>query len=145
MPLPWVIYFFPKRYLIFNEEEEEMKGILIVDDEQDVLSILEKKFRENNYNVMAYARGGEAIEACKLNKPDIMLIDIAMPEMDGYTLALALRKEKTLESVPIIFMTGKELEYSGIEKRVHELGVHDFIIKPCNFQDLLAKVKEVIG
>lgn len=122
-----------------------MKKILIVDDEVDILTVLEKKFRENNYFVMAVSSGKDAIQICKLNKPDLMLLDIAMPDMDGYDVVSVLRKDKSLENIPIIFLTGKELEYSGIEERLSEFGKVDIVMKPCSFQDLLAKVKGIIG
>lgn len=122
-----------------------MKKILIVDDEKEVLDILEKKFRENNYFVTAVSRGQDAINTCKLEKPDLILLDIAMPDMDGYTIAATLREDKSLKDIPIVFVTGKELEHRGIQERVSGLGAYDYITKPCSFQDLLAKIKEIVG
>jgi CheY-like chemotaxis protein len=68
-----------------------------------------------------------------------------MPDADGYLVASSLRQDQTLKKIPIIFMTGKELDYSGIMKRITALGLCDFIDKPCTFEDLLAKVKRIIG
>jgi CheY-like chemotaxis protein len=122
-----------------------MKKILIVDDEKDTLYILEKKLKENNYIVFAATNGKDAIEFSKRENPDLILLDIAMPDMDGYTIASALRKEKLLKDVPIIFVTGKELEFKSMEERLSQFGVCDYIVKPCRFEDILRKVNGFIG
>lgn len=121
------------------------KKVLIADDEQEILEILEKKLKQNGYEVIAFLKGNDALEAAKLHKPDLLILDIAIPGMDGYNVALALREDAALKSTPIIFMTAKELEYSGVEKRLSEVGYCDFISKPCVFEDLLAKVRELVG
>lgn len=121
------------------------KKILVVDDEADALEILAKKLKENNYHVKTASSGEEAINLAKMNKPDLILMDIAMPDMDGYNVAIELKKDATLKDVPIIFITGKDLEYHGIEKRVSELGAYDYLEKPCTFVDILKKVQEAIG
>jgi DNA-binding response OmpR family regulator len=121
------------------------KKILIADDEEDIVNVLEKKFQASGYSVRTALKGRDAVEICKKDKPDLVLLDIVMPDMDGYSVAMALRGTNLLIDVPIIFMTGKELEQSGIEKRISELNAYDFITKPCSFEDLLAKIKEIIG
>lgn len=120
-----------------------VKKILIADDEVDVLTVLEKKLRGNDFEVLALSKGSEIIEQALTFKPDLLILDIVMPGTDGYTAALALRKEESFKNTPIIFMTAKELDYSGIKKRVAELGGCDFILKPCAFEDLLTKVKTI--
>ena len=121
-----------------------MKKILIVDDEKEALAILERKLKEADYLISAVASGKEAIEVSKLFKPDLILLDIAMPDIDGYTVASALRQDKLLKDVPIIFVTGKELELKGIKERLLEIGICDYITKPCTFDDILKKIKECI-
>ena len=123
----------------------EQKKILIADDEQDVLDVLGKKITGSSYDVVTISDGREVIDGCKSAKPDLIILDIVMPGMDGYAVASMLRKERNLESTPIIFMTAKELEYSGIQKRLSDLGFCDFIAKPFGFEELLAKIKEKIG
>jgi DNA-binding response OmpR family regulator len=122
-----------------------MKKVLVADDETEVLSILEKRLRQNNYDVITAANGKDAILAARSGRPDVMLLDIAMPDMDGYALAAALKEDKELRDVPIIFVTGKELEPKGIEGRISEIGAFDYIMKPCSFGDILAKIKAVVG
>lgn len=123
----------------------EQRKILIADDEVEVLEIMEKRLKENGYAVKAVSKGQDALLACKQEKFDMILLDIAMPDMDGYAVASVLAREKITKDIPIIFLTGKELTPEGILDRVEQLGAYDFITKPFIFEDLLAKVKEVIG
>jgi twitching motility two-component system response regulator PilH len=122
-----------------------MKKILIADDEEEALSILEKKLRENNYYVNAVTNGKDVIRVAKSDRPDLMILDIVMPDMDGYALATILKEDKLLKDVPIIFITGKELMPEGVQDRVFQLGAYDYIMKPCVFEDILTKVKKVLG
>lgn len=122
-----------------------LKKILIADDEQEALDILEKKLKQNNYCVKAVTTAKGAIEAAKSDKPDLMLLDIVMPDMDGYTLVASLKEDRALREIPIIFITGKELLPQGIGERAKQYGDCDYIIKPCDFKDILAKIKEFIG
>lgn len=122
----------------------EGKRILIAEDETESLDILVKKLRENNYEVMGFSGGRELLEKSSIFSPDLIILDIVMPDLDGYSVASAIRKNKNLKNTPIIFMSAKELEYSGIRKRMSDLGCCDFIGKPCTFDDLLGKIKEKI-
>jgi CheY-like chemotaxis protein len=122
-----------------------LKKILIADDEPDVLAILEKKLKQNGYDVLALSKGKEIIARVNTFKPDLIISDIVMPDMDGYAVGITLRQDEVTKKTPIIFMTGKELEFSGMQKRAEALGACDIINKPCTFEELLVKVKEAIG
>jgi len=122
-----------------------MKKILIADDEPDVLSILEKKFISNGFEVLALSKGKDINSRVKEFKPDLLILDIVMPDMDGYAVGILLRQDKDTKDTPIIFMTGKELEFYGMIKQAQELGKCDFIHKPCTFDALLQKVKAALG
>ena len=117
------------------------RKILIVDDELDVLTILEKKLRENDFFVTAVSKGKDAVTFARLDKPDLILLDIILPDLDGYSVASLIREDKDLKDVPIIFLTGKPLETKGIHDRLLELGACDYLTKPCEFKDILAKIK----
>jgi DNA-binding response OmpR family regulator len=118
-----------------------MKKILIADDEPDVLAILEKKLKTNDFQVLALSKGREIISQVKTFRPDLLILDIVMPDMDGYAVGISLRQDEATKRIPIIFMTGKELEFSGMQKRAEELGSCDIINKPCTFEELLVKVR----
>lgn len=120
------------------------KKIFIADDEEDVLDILEKRLQQQNYDVITVSNGNKIIDICKFYKPDLIILDIVMPGIDGYTVAQSLRKEKEISDTPIIFITAKDLEYSGIKQRLLDIDCTDFIAKPCPFEELLAKIKEKI-
>ncbi len=122
-----------------------MKKILIADDEREPLAVLEKKLTEHNYSVKAVTSGQAVLRHARINPPDLLLLDIGMPDMDGYAVAAALREDPALKNLPIVFITGQELLPEGIEKRGAEVGAYDFIMKPCTFEQVLAKVKEIIG
>lgn len=122
-----------------------MKKILIADDEPDALKFLEKGLKRNKYSVVATPSGNEVIALARAEKPDLLLLDIAMPGMDGYTLAENLKCDEELKSIPIIFITGKELTPKAVEEMTEEAGAHDYIMKPCSFEVILSKVKAVLG
>ncbi|MFC1674693.1 PleD family two-component system response regulator [Candidatus Omnitrophota bacterium] len=120
------------------------KKILIADDEVDVLEIMKKKLGEKGYLVTAVSNGADALKSCMLDKPDLALLDIAMPDMDGYSIASELKKDSALAEVPIIFVTGKNLDHKGMEERISELGAYDYITKPCEFEEILSKIEKVL-
>lgn len=121
------------------------KRILIVDDDQEILGVLEKRLRKNNYEVVGFLSGKEAIDKCKSFNPDLVILDMLLRDTDGYSIASALRKNINLESVPIIFITGQELDYSVSQKNISELVNCEFLPKLGTFEDLLEKIKEKIG
>ncbi|MCX5708447.1 MAG: response regulator [Candidatus Omnitrophica bacterium] len=121
-----------------------LKKILVADDEPDVLAILEKKLKQSGYDVLALSKGKEIIVKVKSFQPDLLILDIVMPDMDGYAVGITLRQDEATKKTPIIFMTGKELEFSGMQKRAEALGYCDIINKPCTFEELLVKVNAVL-
>jgi twitching motility two-component system response regulator PilH len=123
----------------------QQKKIIFADDEEDILNVLSGKLRKNNYFVVALAKGKDVIDSCKINKPDLILLDIAMPDIDGYAVASALREDKVTRAIPIIFLTGKELKPEGVFERIEQLGACDYMVKPFSFESLLTKIKETIG
>ena len=121
------------------------KRILIVDDDVHFLDNLVAKLRQAGFEVMAFSNGEEVVKKCKIFNPDLVLLDIVMPGVDGYSIAQALRQERALEAIPIIFITAQELEYPAITKRVEEIGRCGFILKHRPFEELLARIQERIG
>lgn len=120
------------------------KRIMVADDEPDILDIVVKKLREHDYEVMGFSEGQSVVDKCRIFNPDLIILDIVMPGVDGYSVATHLRMDKNV-SAPIIFMTAKELDRRGIDRRMADLGSCDFIGKPCTFEDLLEKIREKIG
>lgn len=122
-----------------------MKTILLVDDEKEIRDLLEKKLEKSGYSVDTASSGEEALGICQGLRPDLVILDIAMPAMDGYAVAIGLKKQEAYRNLPIIFLTAKELDPQAVSRRVGEIGAFGYLMKPCTFEDLLAKVKNAIG
>ncbi len=121
------------------------KKILIADDDARALDTLVQKLKELDFEVMAFSNGKEAIENYRIFNPDLMLLDIVMPDVDGYTVVSTIRQDKKFENIPVIFITSQDLEYTVMNKRIAEIGLCDFMNKSRSFDELLLKIKEKIG
>ncbi|HNQ49815.1 MAG TPA: response regulator [Candidatus Omnitrophota bacterium] len=115
--------------------------ILVVDDEVDVRDILSKKLTENGYAVRVVSSGKDVLEQCKAECPDLVLLDIVLSDTDGYSVAEELRRDKSIPRIPIIFMTGQDLDVPEMARNSARFGVCDFITKPCAFADVLEKIR----
>ena len=114
------------------------KTILIVDDQAHNLAAL-RQLLSADYKLYFAKSGVEALEQAKKHLPSLILLDIQMPEMDGFEVCKQIKKSPLTESVPIIFVTGKDA--AGDEARGFELGAVDYITKPYNPAIVIARVK----
>ncbi len=113
--------------------------ILIVDDEPPIIDVLDYNLRKANYQVVVARDGREALERSRREQPDLIILDLMLPELDGLEVCRALRRET---NVPIIMLTAKDEE---VDKVVGlELGADDYIVKPFSVRELLARVKAVL-
>lgn len=113
--------------------------ILIVDDIQENLDLFEAVLRRNGYTTITASNGREALEKIEAEVPSLILLDIMMPEMDGFETITKLRQNHEYEKIPVIFLTSqKETHYIS---RAFSLGAVDYVNKPCNSSELLARVK----
>lgn len=119
------------------------KKILIVDDENDMLMVLEKRLSSAGYNVIKANNGNDAIRLAREEHPDLIVLDIVMPEIDGSVVAEILKQDVNTKSIPIIFLTclltKKEETILG-----HEIHGHFFIAKPFDQDELLKEIKKTI-
>ena len=122
-----------------------MKKILVVDDEKEIRELLTEKLRKNDFDAVTAANGHEALMRAKDDLPDLILLDVAMPGLDGYETCQRLRKEEKTKHIPVLFLTGKELDPKSMTKRLKELDAAGYIVKPSSFSELLEKIIEVIG
>ena len=120
----------------FVEEINYKKTILIVDDEKMILNLLSCNLLKEGYNVVEATDGVEAIEVAQEKKPDLILLDIMMPKLDGLTVC---KRIKNMMNVPILMVTAKDEEIDKILGL--ELGADDYITKPFSIRELLARVK----
>jgi len=112
--------------------------ILVVDDQVDNLKILELRIRSLGYSVILAQSGFEALEIAKREIPDVVLLDIRMPDIDGFEVCRRLKQDEHLKDIPIIFLTALSDEKALVQGL--ELGAQDYIVKPFEVQELTARV-----
>jgi len=121
------------------------KKVLIVDDEPDINTILKKVFEQNGFNADSYDNPILALENFKPGSYDILLLDIKMPEMDGFQL---YRKMKRIDSkVKVCFLTASEMYYERFrdEEEFNEIDKDLFLQKPIENEDLIKKINTIIS
>ena len=112
--------------------------ILAVDDEPDVLKLVEMALKVEGYKVIKATNGKEALELANKEKPDAILLDIMMPEMDGMEVFKRLKEKDETSQIPIIMVTGVSDRKSI--KKLLDKGVNYYIIQPFDFTDLASKI-----
>jgi len=115
--------------------------ILIADDERDIIDFLKYNLEKEGYDVLTAKNGAEAVAHAKKN-PALILLDVMMPEMDGFEAVRALKKNQTTSKIPVIFLTAKSSEVDEVVGL--ELGADDYIVKPVSIPKLLARIKSTL-
>jgi CheY-like chemotaxis protein len=115
--------------------------VLVTDDEPITRMLVKLLLERDRFEVLEAANGRQAVEIAMRERPDLLLIDLNMPEMDGYEAIGRIRRDFTLATLPIMVLTSEE--GPGVEKRVLELGADDYIIKPFDPDVLLSRVNAV--
>ena len=116
-----------------------MYKILVVDDEQRIRSIVKKYAEFEGYSVTEAADGMEAVHFCRIAEFDIIIMDIMMPELDGFSACREIRKNS---STPIIMLSARGEEYDKING--FELGIDDYVVKPFSPKELMLRVEAVM-
>ena len=118
------------------------KLILLVDDEPDTIKLLTLRLKKNGYLVIPCQTGREALDAVKLETPDLAILDLKLPDMTGYDLLNCFRHNPTLKEMPIIFSTADA--NVAVKKTIREYHADAFVIKPYDAQDLLRKIENLL-
>lgn len=116
--------------------------ILVVEDDFDISNMLRIFFTGQGYQVEVAARGGDALEQCRKQLPDLIVLDIMLPDMDGYTVCRELRTTTRTSHIPIIFLTQRDERSDRIAGL--ELGADDYITKPFDIEELKLRVRTAI-
>lgn len=116
--------------------------ILIIDDEQHIVELLKYNLEANGYKVDFSFNGREGLNKAIDSKPDLILLDIMLPELDGFDVCKEIKRNKEIEAIPIIILTAKSEEFDKILGL--ELGADDYITKPFSVRELLARIKAVL-
>lgn len=116
--------------------------ILIIEDEPDITELIKNRVESAGYKTIAAYDGVEGLEMAKKEMPDLILLDILMPRMDGITVAMRLKKMDETKHIPIIICSvTKGPDEEGLTKKI---GVDDYLYKPLNAEELLGKIKKVL-
>jgi DNA-binding response OmpR family regulator len=116
-----------------------MAKILVVDDEDDIVQLIERYAKREGYEVETAGDGNEAIEACRQNDYDAIIMDVMMPDTDGFT---ACKKIHTFKDIPVIMLSARGTEYDKLFG--FEVGVDDYVTKPFSPKELMARINVVI-
>jgi DNA-binding response OmpR family regulator len=116
-----------------------MKKILLVEDDADLFSLLKYNLEKEGFAVSGLQTGKGAVELCRQVRPDLILLDIMLPDSDGLDICKAVRKDPELSAAPIIFLTARASETDRIVGL--ELGANDYVVKPFFVRELIARIK----
>jgi len=116
--------------------------ILVVDDEIDILTLLEYNLGKTGFKVISAKDGPEGIESAKREKPNLIILDIMLPSMEGTDVCKSLKKDETTSHIPVIMLTAKGEEVDRIVGL--ELGADDYITKPFSPRELILRIKAVL-
>ena len=120
-----------------------MKRILVIDDHEDNRKILNDLLASAGYEIVEAVTGREGVAMARLHHPDLILMDIQLPEMDGYEATRLIKADSNMELIPIIAVTSYAL--SGDDAKALAAGCTGYVTKPFSPRQLLAKVRDHIG
>jgi CheY-like chemotaxis protein len=120
------------------------RKILVADDKDYVVNLLESKLKSKGYYVITSKDGKDALEKTIAHVPDLIIMDIIMPKMDGTSAAEEIRNNPATANIPIIFLTQLVVK-SEEQATQHMIGGNYFIAKPFEMKDLLALIKDILG
>ena len=118
------------------------RHILVVEDQEDNRQIVRDLLTANDYEMTEAENGEEALVAVAKDRPDLILMDIQLPIMDGYEVTRRIKADPSLSSIPVIAVTSYAL--SGEEEKARAAGCDDFVPKPFSPRQLLAKIRQYL-
>jgi DNA-binding response OmpR family regulator len=123
--------------------DRERPLVLAADDEEDILELIVFRLERSGYDVVGARDGAEALELARSAKPDLAVLDVMMPKMDGFELTRRLREDEATSRMPIILLTARSQE-SDVQ-RGFDSGADDYLRKPFSPQELRARVQAILG
>ncbi len=119
------------------------KRIMVIDDDANIRSVLKYRLEKEGYSVLLSGDGLDAVERSRLERPDLIILDLALPRLDGFGFLKRLRGEAETRDIPVIVLTAYKYEENRI--RSLELGAVEFVPKPFSLRELVADVGRILG
>jgi DNA-binding response OmpR family regulator len=116
--------------------------VVIIEDERDIVELVRYNFRKEGFEVESFGRGREGLDFLRRNPVDVVLLDILLPDDDGFNICRRLRADDRLRALPVIFLTAKGEEVDRVLGL--EIGGDDYVVKPFSPRELVARVKAVL-
>lgn len=114
------------------------KKVLVIDDDPNIVELIKNRLSVNGYQVVTAYDGEQGLEQVESEKPNLVIVDVLMPKMDGYTFVRTLRKSEETRDLPVIVVTAKDKMRDLFELE----GIRDYLIKPYQSEELLMKVAQ---
>lgn len=124
-------------------DEEKKCKVLLVDDDVQILRSLRVYLELENYQVETASDGKEALEKIQEVKPEIVVLDIMMPEMDGFEVLEKMKQDKSMKGVPVIMLTAKGQDVDVVKG--YEMGALSYMTKPFNLNELVENIELVLN
>jgi len=121
---------------------ERRQRILVVDDEPEAVDLVAFNLRQAGYEVVSAADGGEALRRARAQLPDLIVLDVMLPELDGLEVCKILRRDPTTAAIPILMLTAKASEVDRVLGL--ELGADDYVTKPFSPRELILRVRKLL-
>ncbi|OGX04631.1 MAG: hypothetical protein A3G87_08310 [Omnitrophica bacterium RIFCSPLOWO2_12_FULL_50_11] len=119
-----------------------MKRILVIEDEPQLAEVLGENLREDGYEVVLAGNGQEGLRKVQLTKPDLIILDVVMPKMDGAETYAHLQDSEKTKHIPVIFLTGLKTKVDDFMLG-QEVGTHTIFSKPFDHEELLGTIREM--
>ena len=116
-----------------------VKKILLIEDDSDLFALLKYNLEKEGFTLTGQQTGRGALELCRQVRPDLILLDIMLPDSDGLDICKGIRKDPDLAGVPVIFLTARAAETDRIVGL--ELGANDYVVKPFFVRELIARIR----
>ena len=116
-----------------------MKKIMLIEDDADLFALLKYNLEKEGFALVGTQTGKGAIDLCRRERPDLILLDIMLPDSDGLDICKGIRQHPELAHIPVIFLTARASEADRIVGL--ELGANDYIVKPFFIRELIARIK----
>ena len=122
---------------------EKKIRVLLIEDETDMVEAVRIRLEANDYEVITASDGPEGLNKARTAKPDLIILDVMLPKMDGFTVCRMLKFDEKYNKIPIIMFTARTQQTDIAQGK--EMGADAYITKPFKSEDLLAKIRELLG